>query len=201
MIYCLKGSVTFKFTSRLVLDVNQVGYLVHCTAPHLNTVTIGDTVTIITYHHFRENDQQLFGFQSESEREFFELLISVSGIGPKVAINIMSSVKTVELIQAIQSDNVMFITQCPGIGKKTAERLIIDLKDKMVAFSGDISVVPKDAHAAATATQHDTDDIVLALRQLGYQKEEIKRGFIKHAQELSSSTEIEDQIKILLKYL
>jgi holliday junction DNA helicase RuvA len=201
MIYCLTGSVKFKFATRLILDVNQVGYMVHCTAPHINTVTIGDSVTIITYHHFRENDQQLFGFQSESEREFFELLISVSGIGPKVAINIMSSVKTAELIQAIQSDNVMFITQCPGIGKKTAERLIIDLKDKMVAFAGDVSVISKDTETSATAIQHDTDDIVLALRQLGYQKEEIKRGFIKHAKELSSSTEIEDQIKILLKYL
>jgi holliday junction DNA helicase RuvA len=201
MIYSLTGPVSFKFASSIVLDVNQVGYLVHVTAHHLNSLSVGNTTTLITYHQFRENDQQLFGFQTESERQFFELLISVSGIGPKVGINIMSSVKTADLVQAIQSDNVMFITQCPGIGKKTAERLIIELKDKMVPFSGDISVIPKDTLTAMESQQHDTDDIVLALRQLGYQKEEIKRGFIKHAKALSGATDIEDQIKILLKYL
>ena len=124
----------------------------------------------------------------------------MSGIGPKVALAILSSMKSSDLIHAIQTDNIMLITQCPGIGKKTAERMVIELKDKVQNLAmGTPVVIKKDVEESPVT--HDSDDIVMALRQLGYQKDEIKRGFMKHAKELAKTDDIEEQIKLLLKYL
>ncbi len=198
MIYSLTGPIEHKLPTALVLNVNNIGYLVQCTTQTINKYQVNDTIDLITYHHFREDNQVLFGFETTKERELFEALISVSGIGPKVAMNIISSISISDFVTAIQTENLMLITQCPGIGKKTAERMIIELKDKV---QGMTSGSPKIIEKPHSDTTHDSDDIVMALRQLGYQKEEIKRGFMKHAKELASVTNIEDQIKILLKYL
>ena len=198
MIYSLKGTVQKKISPTMVIEVNNIGYIVHCTQHMLNKYSNEDPIDVITYHHIREDAQLLFGFETEKERELFESLISVSGIGPKVAINILSSISISDLVSAIQTENIMIITQCPGIGKKTAERMVIELKDKVQGLAGAPKVIEKTTE---TVSSHDSDDIVLALRQLGYQKDEIKRGFMKHAKELSTVTSIEDQIKILLKYL
>ena len=113
----------------------------------------------------------------------------------------LSSTSIESLTKAIQTDNIMVITQCPGIGKKTAERLIIELKDKIKPVLTDPSIEPHPSDNQLNSNQNESEDIMLALRQLGYQKEEIKRTFIKHATEISSTDSIEDQIKILLKHL
>lgn len=198
MIYSLSGTIQFKQATSLVVNVNNVGYLVQCTIQTLSKFAIQDPIELIIYHHIREDMQSLFGFETEYERECFELLLSVSGIGPKVALGILSNIKISDFISAIQTENIMLITQCPGIGKKTAERMIIELKDKVQSMAG---ATPKVIEKNTPENHHDSDDIVMALRQLGYQKEEIKRGFMKHAKELSRVSSIEDQIKILLKYL
>ena len=195
MIYSLHGTIEHKLATAMVINVNNVGYFVQCTIQTISNYQLKDPIDIIIYHHFREDNQLLFGFETTHERDLFETLISVSGIGPKVALNILSSVAIPDFISAIQTENIMLITQCPGIGKKTAERMIIELKDKVQGISGAPKVIEK------CTPNHDSEDIVMALRQLGYQKEEIQRGFMKHAKELSSVNSIEDQIKILLKYL
>ena len=201
MIYSLKGTILETLATAIVLDVNQVGYLVQITQHALAKWQPGDEISIITYHHIREDAQVLYGFESATERQLFETLISVSGIGPKVAMGILSSVKLTDFIQAIQTENVMVITQIPGIGKKTAERMIIELKDKIQGLiPGQPNVIQSDTNEPVQQT-HDSDDIVMALKQLGYQKDEIKRAFMKHAQEISKVASIEDQIKILLKHL
>ena len=198
MIYSLSGTVQFKHATSLVINVNNIGYLVQCTIQTLSKVEIQDPIDLIIYHHIREDAQSLFGFETEYERECFDMLLSVSGIGPKVAVGILSNMNMPDFISAIQTDNIMLITQCPGIGKKTAERMVIELKDKVQRMAG---ASPKIMKKESEDQQHDSDDIVMALRQLGYQKEEIKRGFMKHAKELSTASSIEDQIKILLKYI
>jgi Holliday junction DNA helicase RuvA len=198
MIYSLNGHIEKKLPPHLVVNVNGVGYFVQCPLQLINSLKENDAIKLVIYHHFRDDAQQLFGFETVKERELFELLISVSGIGPKVALGILSSVKISDLISAIQSDNIMLITQCPGVGKKTAERLVIELKDKV---KGVVMGAPTVVSPTASLPAHDSDDIVMALRQLGYQKDEIRRGFMKHAKELSTVESIEDQIKILLKYL
>ena len=200
MIYSLKGTIEKTLANSLIVNVNNVGYQVQCTVQTINKFQLNDAIGLVIYHHIREDAQLLFGFETSHEREFFELLISVSGIGPKVALAILSSMKSSDLIHAIQTDNIMLITQCPGIGKKTAERMVIELKDKVQNLAmGTPVVIKKDVEESPVT--HDSDDIVMALRQLGYQKDEIKRGFMKHAKELSTVQSIEDQIKILLKYL
>ncbi|MEK9727543.1 MAG: Holliday junction branch migration protein RuvA, partial [Candidatus Margulisiibacteriota bacterium] len=197
MIYSLKGTVIETLPTAIVLDVQGVGYMVFCTQHARSRWSEGESIQVITYHHIREDAQVLYGFESATERQLFETLISVSGIGPKVAMGILSSVKLTDFIQAIQTENIMLITQIPGIGKKTAERMVIELKDKI---QGLIPSSPQPIQSESVNAQpgHDSDDIVLALRQLGYQKEEIKRTFMKHATELSQAQAIEDQIKILL---
>ena len=131
MIISLKGTISDVLSTGIVLVVNNIGYQVFCTQHALAKWQPNDEVTVITYHHIREDAQVLYGFESMSERQLFETLISVSGIGPKVAMGILSNIKQSDFVQAIQTDNVMLITQIPGIGKKTAERMIIELKDKI----------------------------------------------------------------------
>ena len=200
MIYSLDGRIAEILPTSVILEVNGVGYNVFCTQHGLAKWQESESQKLLIYHHIREDAQVLYGFESKTERQLFETLISISGIGPKVAIGILSSVKLTDFVQAIQTENVMLITQIPGIGKKTAERMIIELKDKIQGLFP-ASPQPIMPEAPTIASSHDADDIVLALKQLGYQKEEIKRAFMKHASELSNVDAIEDQIKVLLKYL
>ena len=200
MIYSLHGSVEDTLAQSLVIHVNGVGYLVQCTIQTAGKYKVDDDISLIVYHHIREDAQVLYGFETAHERGFFERLIGISGIGPKAALAILSSIAIPDLISAIQTENIMLITQCPGIGKKTAERMVIELKDKVQEMAGAPTIIEKD-QPEPSPIQQDSEDIVLALRQLGYQKEEIKRGFMKHAKELATVENIEDQIKILLKHL
>ena len=200
MIYSLKGPIKQIKPPYLILEVNNIGYMIQCTTPYLNQAITGKEVELLTYHHIREDSQQLFGFETEADRELFETLISVSGIGPKVGLGILSNIESEKLVHAIQTDNIMLITQCPGIGKKTAERMIIELKDKVTGLvSSAPTVIEKES--STQTNKNDSEDLVLALRQLGYQKDEIKRTFFKHATEIANVDSIEEQIKILLKHL
>lgn len=201
MIAFLKGIICEKKPTTTIIDVNNIGYEVFCTTTHLKKLTINDTATIIIYHHIKEDTQQLYGFENNETKEFFEILISISGIGPKVALTILSSVSIHEFIQAIKTKNIVLITQCPGIGKKTAERIIVELKDKVNNILIDASEIDTKIDTANHFEENNNDDIFQALSQLGYKKDEIKRGFIKHAKELAQENLIENQIKILLKYL
>ena len=200
MIVFLRGTLTTKESNKAIIDVNGIGYEAYCTIPHLNKLVINENLTMVIYHHIKEDTQQLYGFENTETKEFFETLISISGIGPKVGLTILSSVSIPDFVQAIQTKNIVLITQCPGIGKKTAERIIVELKDKvshLMVNATDIQI----EHAIQEPINDNNDDIVQALSQLGYKKEEIKRGFIKHAKELAMESSIENQIKILLKYL
>ncbi|MGA0242647.1 MAG: Holliday junction branch migration protein RuvA, partial [Candidatus Marinamargulisbacteria bacterium] len=147
MIYSLEGTVSVVLPTAMVLTVNHVGYMVHCTQPVITTVAIGDHRQLIIYHHIREDAHVLYGFESSDERNLFETLISVSGIGPKVGMAILSNMTPAHLVHAIQTDNIMLMTQLPGIGKKTAERMMVELKDKMNAFA-----VPEGTPTTPSAT-------------------------------------------------
>ncbi len=131
-------------------------------------------VQLRIYTHVREDALQLFGFNTARERELFILLISVSGIGPKSAIAMLSGMSADEIITAIRTSNLARLTSAPGVGKKTAERLVIELRDKMAALSSpaleeQLAAQPGGAHVAPT---EDTlyDDTLSALVNLGYQK-------------------------------
>ncbi len=156
MIASLRGRVTATAAGTTVLDVGGVGYRLATTASaaRLAAGAAGGEVTLLTYLHVREDTLALFGFASEAERVLFELLLGVSGVGPKAALAIVSGYAPDQIRRAVQAGDYALFTSIPGIGRRTAERVVIDLKDKMgglaaVAAGSDAADAGSDDHTAA----------------------------------------------------
>jgi Holliday junction DNA helicase RuvA len=154
MIARLRGRAIRHDAGGLLLDVNGVGYLLHVTPSAARKAESADEVALDTHLHVREDTLQLFGFASGDERELFEQLMSVSGVGPKAALAIVSGYSPAELRRAIVRDDDALFQTIPGIGKKTAQRVVLELKEKMAPLaavtsahlgSGDGHVVARDA--------------------------------------------------------
>jgi Holliday junction DNA helicase RuvA len=161
MIARLSGTVLEKHPMRVVIDVGGVGYDVH--VPLSSFAAVGDpgaTLTLRVHTHVREDALLLYGFASSLEQLVFERLIAVSGIGPKLALSVLSGLAPEELVQAIASADVARLTSIPGIGKKTAERIVLELKDKLSAV----------ATGAAMSPAGPREDLVSALLNLGYHR-------------------------------
>jgi Holliday junction DNA helicase RuvA len=182
MIAHLSGTLREKQATSVILDVGGVGYEV--TIPvttFFGLEDAGSQVDLRIYTHVREDSLQLFGFRTARERELFTLLISVSGIGPKSAIAMLSGMSADEIISAIHSNNLVRLTSIPGVGRKTAERLVIELRDKVVA----LSVSPEADRAASDATSRvpsdDSlrEDTLSALLNLGYHRALADRALTK----------------------
>jgi len=161
MIAFLTGRVARKGAAYALLEVGGVGYKLAMTTSSLAALPAeGDEVTVWTYLYVREDELSLFGFESEAEKESFEQLITVSGVGPKVALATLSALSPEALAQAVAVDDVAMISTVPGIGKKTAQRIILDLKDKlgMPELGGAAS-----RGAGAGAALAETSDALLAM--------------------------------------
>jgi holliday junction DNA helicase RuvA len=148
----LRGNPVANTPDGLILDVGGVGYLVHATPAAVRKGDSGGEITVDTYLHVREDAMQLYGFADREERELFVQLLSVSGVGPKVALGIVSGSPAAELRRAIVREDSARFQAIPGVGKKTAERIVLDLKDKLgdpafvpVTESGDSHLVARDA--------------------------------------------------------
>ena len=167
MIASLTGQLKVKTPTEILIDVNGVGYTV--LIPLSTFEKLGDVdsrLTILTHFHVREDSMQLFGFATEEERFFFKLLISVNGIGPKIAQGILSGISVSDLRVHIAKENIQALTAIPGIGRKTAERLIIELRDKIGKLDATSQVgMPGDAGEAALR-----QEALLALTSLGYNR-------------------------------
>jgi len=165
MIAFLNGTLAEKSPSVALLDVQGVGYEVFISLSTYDRLpATGSSCKLLTYHHIREDINILFGFMQVEEKQMFERLINVNGVGPKTALSVLSGMTISELIAAIAEGNIKRISAIHGIGKKTAERLIIELRDK---------VNPLEALAASTAGGGDAKnamlrDTILALTQLGF---------------------------------
>lgn len=172
MIGSLTGIVKRKSPTEVVLDVNGVGYAV--TIPLSTYEKLGEpgsTATLLTHLHVREDALQLFGFVGEEERSSFKLLISVNGIGPKLAQGILSGISVTDLQHHIAKGNTSALTAIPGVGKKTAERLIVELRDKMGKMSseeGDRGPTDEGAELRQEA--------LLALTSLGYNRQQAEKA-------------------------
>jgi Holliday junction DNA helicase RuvA len=166
----IRGRLLRKGPQEAVVDVGGVGYRV--TIPLSTFYRVGEPgaeVTLLTHTHVREDALALFGFLTAVEQELFERLIAVSGVGPKVAISILSGIEAPELVAALRASDIARLTRIPGVGKKTAERLVVELKDKMTAL-------PSAEVPAAAAASPEADDIVSALVHLGYSRPEAERA-------------------------
>ncbi|MDT5158485.1 MAG: holliday junction helicase RuvA [Acidobacteriota bacterium] len=174
MIGYLSGTLLAKHATSVIIDVGGVGYEV--TIPVTTFYDLeepGSAVRLRIYTHVREEALQLFGFRTERERELFTLLISVSGIGPKSAIAMLSGMSADEIVLAIRTNNYARLTSIPGVGRKTAERLVIELRDKMAALSSPALEQDIASGAAASTMQSEDalrDDTLAALLQLGFPK-------------------------------
>jgi len=162
----LAGILREKHLQRLIVDVAGVGYDV--TVPLSTMYAIGDAgsrVELRIHTHVREDALQLFGFATSLEQSLFERLISVGGIGPKVALSILSGIEPVELVRAIRSSDVARLTRIPGVGKKTSERVVLELKDKLA------QIAPGEPALEPIAPGEDVRaDLLSALANLGYQR-------------------------------
>lgn len=165
MISYLRGKVKLASEDFVILDVNGVGYRVFTTHRILNEVrNEKEDIELFVYQHIREDSSDLFGFMSFEELEFFEIITSVSGIGPRVGLAVLEISSVGDLKKAIGTSNVDFLTRVPGIGRKKAELIILELKSKM-----DVSIDGK-----AVSLSEPDSDAVNALMRLGYNKQEAK---------------------------
>ncbi|HEY7911281.1 MAG TPA: Holliday junction branch migration protein RuvA [Blastocatellia bacterium] len=177
MIAQLSGKLASKQPNTIIIDIGGVGYEV--TIPLSTFYELGDAgsdVTLTIHTYFREDLIQLFGFWTPREKEMFLRLTSVSGIGPKLAITMLSGMPASELIQAIRNNDVLRLTAIPGVGRKTAERVVVELRDKIAALALTPEEEPAGARAASAARGDIRDDTISALIALGYQRAQAERA-------------------------
>ncbi len=170
MIGYIRGKVTGVFEDSCFLETGGIGYRIYISGRDRENLHVGDEVKLITYLAVREDALTLYGFLDDESHDLFLLLLAVSKIGPKVAMGILSSVKPAQFSMAVQNKDMSVLTKLPGIGKKTAERLILELKDKLGAFEevglpAPAAVLPANGSAA--------EEAVAALCSLGYSVEEV----------------------------
>lgn len=186
MIAQLSGTIVSKEPAEVVVDVGGVGYAVGVPVSTLTALPgIGEAVRLFTHQHVREDQLALFGFATEAEQRLFRQLISVSGIGPKVGLAILSVSGPDDIRAAIAAGDTAFIAQVPGIGKKTAERVVVDLKDKVEMVT-------------AGGSPRGTDEVVEALVGLGYTRNDARSAVGKVA---ADTTETDELVRAALKEL
>jgi Holliday junction DNA helicase RuvA len=176
LIEFLRGKVTYIETEFIVIDVNNTGYLVYCGNPYQFQEWMDETITVYTYQHVREDAIKLFGFLSREERRLFEKLLQVSGIGPKGALAILASGKPATVVQAIEEEDEKFLVRFPGVGKKTARQIILDLKGKLPEFIAPLFQTEEENDTLSFSRESvNLDEAVEALKALGYADKEINK--------------------------
>ena len=191
MYYYIEGTVAHKSFDFVVVDAGGVGYKIGMADSSLSKVSLGEKRRIFTYLNVREDAMDLYGFLTEEELNLFRLLISVSGIGPKVGLGILSAISPSEFALAVVTGNVKAITKAPGVGPKVAQRIILELKDKMK--KAEIAEMPEDYGAFTDSS----DEAVSALMVLGYSASEAKSVLSK----VDAGLSVEDTVKQALKLL
>ncbi|MDG1039024.1 MAG: Holliday junction branch migration protein RuvA [Polaribacter sp.] len=193
MITQIKGKLVEKNPTEIVVDCNGVGYLLHISLNTFSSLTDNENVILYTHLSIREDAHTLFGFFTKTEREVFKLLISVSGVGPSIARTMLSSMTAEEIQQAIASENIPLIQSVKGIGAKTAQRVIVDLKDKILkTFNIDkVSTITNNTNK---------DEALSALEVLGFNKKQSDK-VVSMVLKNNPDASVENLIKLSLKNL
>ena len=194
MIAHLRGRVLRKSPQEVIVDVAGVGYRVAIPVSTFYRLgEEGSEVSLRVHTHVREDALALFGFLTAHEQDLFERLIQVAGVGPRLAVNILSGIEAAELAAALRGSDIARLTRVPGVGKKTAERLVVELKDKMPP------VAPTEAaEAEARAEATPKEDLLSALAHLGYSRGEAERGVDRALRE-DGSGRFEDLLRRALQ--
>lgn len=195
MIAYLHGKLTYKNPAFVYVDCNGVGYHVNISLNTYSKLEHLDAVKIMTYMHTNDDGQSLYGFMDDEERAIFILLISVSGVGPNTARVILSYMSTDEAKSAIVHENVAALNKVKGIGPKTAKRIIIDLKDKILKISGDQPLIMTDSNNTVR------EEALSALVALGFPKNSVEKQLKSVLSANSEIDQVEEVIKLVLKQM
>ncbi len=197
MIGQLTGKIIHKAPTETIIDVGGVGYQIHVPVTTFDRLPeVGQTTTLFTYLHVREDALQLYGFSTKQDKEIFRKLITISGVGPKLAQTVLSGLSYDELIRAIQQGNIAQLNKIAGVGRKTAERLIVELRDKL-----DEIHLAEEQPGIKTLDSIQTEAL-LALTTLGYSRNASENALRNVLAERTGDTiSIEDLIKAALRKL
>lgn len=191
MIAHIAGVVAEKFNNSVIVDVQGVGYEIQTPLGDYERALLDETVKFYTYHHIREQSQDLFGFSTLAAKKLFELLITVQGVGPKAALAILSIAETEVVRNAIANKDTTFVARATGVGKKTAERVVVDLKDKVgTALRYDNNTV-----TGASALLTHVDEALEALMALGYNLNDATAALEGVSTELSTAERVTQALK------
>ena len=197
MIAFLRGRVLDKHPNRILIDVNGVGYELYVPlSTYYDVGEPGAEISLRVHTHVREDALQLYGFLTRLEQLLFERLISISGIGPKLAIAVLSGIDSRELVVSVQRADVARLTRIPGIGKKTAERIVLELKDRL----GDVAPADTSAGGQQPGADRLRDDVVSALENLGYHRPLAEKA-VDAARAREGAVVFEDALKSALREL
>ncbi|MBE4908119.1 Holliday junction branch migration protein RuvA [Bacillus luteolus] len=203
MIEFIKGQIDFVNPEYIVVENNGVGYLIYTPNPFVFRKNKNEMVTIYTYQHVREDILALYGFQTREERALFMKLLNVSGIGPKGGLAILASGQPAQVVRAIENEDEKFLVRFPGIGKKTARQMILDLKGKLhdlVPEGLDDLFTSEDRLILESTSSEALDEAVEALKVLGYAEREIKKIIPELLQETMTTDQyIRKALQMLLK--
>lgn len=195
MIGLLRGRLLEKRPNQVILDVGGVGYLV--AVPLSTFAAIGELhaeVTLLIHTHVREDALALYGFLSAREKHFFELLLGASGVGPSLALKILSGMNVEELVPAIRTGDLVRLTKIPGVGRKTAERIIVELKDRLEAIAKEVDTPAAPSPAGAEA------DVQSALVNLGYDERTVDKA-VSEAKREAGTSNFEKLLRVALAAL
>lgn len=200
LIEFVRGYVNYIDPQYVVVDVNGIGYQIYCANPYVYKIDHKEMI-VYTYQYVREDALKLFGFRSREERALFEKLLNVSGIGPKGALAILAAGAPQQVVNAIEEENEAFLTKFPGVGKKTARQMILDLKGKLSDFMPSlVGPIYELKGAPKTTYSQELEDAIEALQALGYVEKEIKKIAPKLSeQKLTTDQYIKKALQLLLK--
>ena len=197
MIAILNGFLVYKSIDHIIIDVGGIGYRVFIPLSTYYSLPEDGEIKIYTHTHVREDALSLYGFLTPQEKELFATLITISGVGPKLAVNILSHIPVTDLKHAIVDGDVARLSSLPGIGKKTAERLILELKDKLKSTGLDR---PQEKTSSfGLKTENLLNDVISAMVNLGYKENQARK--VLENMELAPDATMEDTLKGALKLL
>ena len=179
MFAYIKGSLEMKSSNYVVVDINGLGYKIFMSQSNIESIgEINDIVKVFTYVKVREDDISIYGFKTQEELRMFELLIGVSGVGAKSALVMLSCIEPSEFAIAVISNNIKLLTQVPGIGTKSAQRIILELKDKLKAEQSELDEEKlENAKLKSSKTNETVQEAISGLMVLGYSRKDIEKAF------------------------
>lgn len=179
MFAYIKGALEMKSSNYIVVDINGLGYKIFMSQSNIESIgEINDIVKVFTYVKVREDDISIYGFKTQEELRMFELLIGVSGVGAKSALVMLSCIEPSEFAIAVISNNIKLLTQVPGIGTKSAQRIILELKDKLKAEQSELDEEKlENTKLKSSKTNENVQEAISGLMVLGYSRKDIEKAF------------------------